>query len=154
MPQKGIHIKALILLIVFSLNTIVSFACSLGGLFHSFHHHTSSSASTKQHGHHHQKEGHHHDHSSTSHHHEEKKSNKPADDCCSKNVVQLDKVEKAASRAIEAPDTAFLTSFLITYSSLFYQLPTEGKTVYPDYVRWRIPSTIQDLRIVIQSFQI
>ena len=154
MPRKGTHIKAIVLLIVFSLNTVVSFACSLGGLFHSFHHHPSSATATEERGHHHHEEGHHHDQSNTAHHHEEHAPDKPADDCCSKNVVPLDKVEKAASRAIEAPDAAFLTSFLITYSSLFLQLPTEDKTVYPGYVRWRIPSTIQDLRIVIQSFQI
>jgi hypothetical protein len=154
MRSTANHSKAIFLLLVFSLNTVVSFACSLGGLFHSFHHHTNYAASAHSHGHHQQKEGHHHDHGNTSHHQEEQAPEKPADDCCSKNVVQLDKVEKATSKVIEAPGVVFSTLFLLSYTSLFSQLPPEGTLNYPSFIRWRLPTTIQDLRIVIQSFQI
>jgi hypothetical protein len=151
MPQKGNHIKALFLLVVFSLNTLVSFACSLGGFFHSFHH-SASSAVEGQHGHHPHKEGHQH-HGNASHH-DSKPSEKPDDDCCSKNLVTIEKVEKAISRTIQAPEATFLASFLTAFSSLFALLPAEESLPSPDSVRWRIPATIQDLRIVIQSFQI
>jgi hypothetical protein len=152
MPQKGNHIKALFLLVVFSLNTLVSFACSLGGFFHSFHHSASSSAVEGQHGHHPHKEGHQH-HGNASHY-DSKPSEKPDDDCCSKNLVTIEKVEKAISRTIQAPEATFLASFLTAFSSLFALLPAEESLPSPDSVRWRIPATIQDLRIVIQSFQI
>lgn len=151
MPQKGVYIKAMFLLIVFSLNTVVSFACSLGGFFHTLHHAT---ASVKEHnGHHPPKEEHqHHDHSTS--HHDSQPSEKEDDNCCSKNVIAIEKAEKAVSRTIQAPDAVFLTSFLTAYSSLFSSLPAEESTAYPPIVRWRLPATIQDLRIVIQSFQI
>lgn len=143
----------MVLLLVFSLNTVVSFACSLGGIFHTFHHH---SATQKQpsHGQHQPQEGHHHDHGTPSHQHDNKGSEKPADDCCSKNVVVLEKMEKAVSRTVQAPDAVFLTLFLTSFSTLFSLFPSEEKTLYPDRARWRPPVTIQDLRIVIQSFQI
>lgn len=144
----------MVLLLVFSLNTAVSFACSLGGIFHAFHHQTRSAEQKNGHRHHNHQEGHQHGHGGKSYQHEEQPSSQPDDDCCSRNVVEVEKLEKAVSRTIQAPDAVFLTSFLSACSSLFSHLPVEGKTHYPNSIRWRLPATIQDLRIVIQSFQI
>lgn len=146
---KRTYYKALLLLIVFSMNTMVSFACSFSSLFHEFHHHNSSVTVSHQHNdgvkHAHKHNGHHHDTSDS-----EKKSQK---DCCSESVVAVEKVEKAVSRSIEAPSAFFLKALLASYTDLF-KLITEPKVVTKHYNRWRVPTTIQDLRIVIQSFQI
>jgi hypothetical protein len=147
--EKRTYYKAWLLLIVFSLNTVVSFACSFSSLFHGFHHHNSSVTLAHQH-----KDGTQHEHKHAGHHHDEKDSTKDdKKDCCSQSVVAVEKVEKAMSRSIEAPNTVFLTAFIASYTYLF-NLVAVPKAVTPHYERWRVPTTIQDLRIVIQSFQI
>ncbi len=156
--KKGTYYKALFLLLVFSLNTMVSFACSFSSFFHGFHHHKSS-ATTIEHKHsgshhdsHDQKNK--HDHGIQSEHkHESGSPNNSKDDCCSKSVIKIEKVEKAISRTIEVPHTIFVASLFATYVKLF-SLQDLKKTFFPDYIRWQHTATIQDLRIVIQSFQI
>ncbi len=155
---KRTYYKALVLLIVFSLNTVVSFACSFSNLFHGFHHHKSS-ATTVEHKHsgsHHdshvQKNKHEHGNQSE-HNHDSGSSKSTKDDCCSGSVVGIEKVEKALSRTIEAPHAIFITSLFAAYAKLF-SLPTIERILFPKSIRWRLPATIQDLRIVIQSFQI
>lgn len=131
----------------------------MNGLFHSFHHtHTSTGKASHRHenGHgqkHDHKKSDQHKHGDNAHH-DEQNSENSADDCCSKNVVEVEKVEKSVSRTIDAPDVTFLTSFILSYSSLFSVFPSQDKSQAPDDVRWRFPATIQNLRIVIQSFQI
>ncbi len=155
---KRTYYKALVLLIVFSLNTVVSFACSFSNLFHGFHHHKSS-ATTVEHkhsGNHHDShvQKNKHDHGIQSEHkHESGSPNNSKDDCCSKSVIKIEKVEKAISRTIEVPHTIFVASLFATYVKLF-SLQDLKKTFFPDYIRWQHTATIQDLRIVIQSFQI
>jgi hypothetical protein len=133
------------------LNTVVSFACSLGGFFHSFHH-SVSSAVKEQPGHHLHKEE--HQHHGNALHQDSKPAEKPDDDCCSINLVTIEGVEKAVSRTIQAPEATFLVSFLTAFSSLFALFAAEASLPSPYSIRWRLPATIQDLRIVIQSFQI
>ena len=147
---KGTYYKAILLLIIFSLNTVVSFACSFGGMFHEFHHKSSSTTEAK----HSQHDGHKHDHSKSSEH--KQNSDNPGDskdNCCSLSVVEMQKLDKSISRSIEAPNLIFITSFVAAYPECF-SLPEFQQTIYPDFVRWRPPATIQDLRIIIQSFQI
>jgi hypothetical protein len=153
---KRTYFKALFLAIVFSLNTVVSFACSFSPLFHGMHHHKADVATDKHSGNpHSQGETAEHHHGSKAEHQHDDHSSKDSkdDDCCSEFVVEIEKAEKAVSKTIEAPNAIFATSFLSSYSQLFL-LSTTGDTSFPHYVRWRLPATIQDLRIVIQSFQI
>jgi hypothetical protein len=163
--NKGTYYKALLLLGVFSLNTLVSFACSFSIYFHSFHHHNSPSPASegqaeKGHPHHGVDSKHDHSHghdahqhgNGTEHHSPDKEI--PKDDCCSSSTVQVEKLEKSVSRSIEAPNAVFLTLFLTVYASLYLpELPVNSTSI-PSYIRWRFPATIQNLRIVIQSFQI
>ncbi len=151
---KGIYNKALILLTVFSMNTGVSFACSFSNFFHERHHHKSGNTEHKDLNHthsHSDKNSHQHDAGNVKHHSASSKKSK--DDCCSSSVVAIEKVDKSVSRTIEAPYLVFTALVLSTYSVLS-TVDSEQKTFFPDNVRWRIPATIQDLRIVIQSFQI
>lgn len=139
------------MLLVFSSNTVISFACSYSSFFHSFHHHKTSANATHKHA----DTKHKHDHSS-SHHAELPNDDEQKENCCSNIVVQLQKVEKAISRNIDAPNAAssplFLSGYLLAFIDLFH--PDLQRNISTHEIRWRPPATIQDLRIVIQSFQI
>ena len=160
---KRTYYKALVLMVVFSLNTVVSFACSLSDLFHNFHHHHSAAKIEDHHGGHNHSHGkmHHHSHEKAgSHDHGNNPLEKPdqntthsKDDCCSNSVVQMQQVEKAISRIIDAPTVDFVESLSASYYHLSFNTPQQ-ETKIPGNIRWRYPTTIQDLRIVIQSFQI
>jgi hypothetical protein len=155
---KRTYYKALPLLIIFSLNTVVSFACSFSSLFHGFHHQNSSST-TIEHKHsanHHDPQGEKkkHDHGDQPNHkHDSGSSSNSKDDCCSSAVVQIEKLEKAVSRTIEAPHAIFVASLFAVYEKLSF-LSGLKNTFFPDHVRWRFSATIPDIRIAIQSFQI
>jgi hypothetical protein len=146
-------IKAFILLLVFAFNTIVAFACSSSGAFHRFHHDSDMQTESKgEPGDHHK--GHHEDADQPDKgHNHEKHTDDGEDNCCSKSAVSFQKADKSPSRTIEAPSSGFVSAFFVTYLS--YSLGAFKEcTVFPPHVRWRSPATIQDLRIVIQSFQI
>jgi hypothetical protein len=153
---KQTYYKAWFLLIVFSLNSIISFACSLSSLFHGFHHHSITTEHNNEQiiGHHHSldKSGeHHHDQEQGG---EQSQSPSSSEDCCSKSLVEVEKVDKSISRTIQLPEINIFTSFFLAYTPCFLWHGTEEKTFLTYHVRWRPPATIQDLRIVIQSFQI
>lgn len=153
---KRTYFKALLLTLVFSLNTIVSFACSFSNLLHGIHHHETATAPAAEHQHshnHHSSGSDKHEHDDQQHQHSAGTSREAKDDCCSESVVEIEKVEKAVSRSIEAPQALFIASFFATYASLF-QIDTIEDASIPTYIRWRLSATIPDLRIVIQSFQI
>ena len=144
------YYKSFFLLLLFSSNTVISFACSYSSLFHSSHHHKAQSQST----HHHKDQQHKHDHSAN-HHEPADKKDESKENCCSTAVLKLQKVDKEISRSIDAPTTG--TAFAILSIALFQQvdlLPSALKQYLSHAIRWRSPTTIQDLRIVIQSFQI
>ena len=145
---KATYFKALLLLIAFSMSTVVGFACSLSDLFHEFHHH--NSPATKAHKHKDQNE-HVHDHSGS--HHDNNPNEEKKDNCCSQSLVELQKVEKSISRSIEAPNLHLALFLKSTYNEVFCFQPEEN-TIFTPNIRRRAPTTIQDLRIVIQSFQI
>jgi hypothetical protein len=147
--KKRTYFKALLLVIVFSLNTVISFACSFSSLFHGVHHHNSSVAAPDKHN---GSVAHTHNHEAQPHKKTDSKEEQKGD-CCSTSIVEVEKTDKSVSRTIEAPDTLFLAAFIATYSSLLDYFTVE-RTVKPHWDRWRPPATIQDIRIVIQSFQI
>jgi hypothetical protein len=154
--SKQTYYKALLLLIVFSLNTVVSFACSFGGVFHNFHHGGSAAIEHKEssNGKHDHGTAHKHDHSKrTEHDHETDPSGDKKDNCCSDEVTVLQKLDKSVSRNIDAPHLNFITVFIASYLELF-SFHAGKQDFQPHKIRWRPPATIQDLRIVIQSFQI
>jgi len=157
MAIKGTYYKALLLVTVFSMNTVISFACSFSDLFHGFHHQKTTQVLEHKHAgsqHHAEDKAHKHNHDAASNgDHYSGTSKESKDDCCSGSVVEIQKVEKAVSRSIEAPQAIFITSFFTAYVSLF-SLQTVEKILFPPNSRWRVNATIQNLRIVIQSFQI
>ena len=145
------YYKAFFLLLLFSSNTMISFACSYSSLFHSSHHHKTQSQSSHQH----KDQQHKHDHSG-SHHQPADQKEGPTENCCSTAVIKLQKVDKEISRVIDAPSGthtfAFLPVGLFQDAEWLPATSTHQRSFHA--IRWRFPTTIQNLRIVIQSFQI
>lgn len=157
---------------VFALNTVVGFACSVGvdmG-FNSKHHHDDEATEAvvhihkdgKRHIHHEKKEGHHHDkkegyNHDKSHHHDQvsnhHQSGNEEGNCCNDKVLTFHQVDKAVPASVTLIHPVFLTAFAATYYS-FYLFPHTNviRDIKP-FVRSYHPP-IPDIRIAIQSFQI
>ena len=158
--QRSNIIRALFLLIVFSLNTVVGFACSIGidlG-YNSSHHQPSSSPPTeKTHSH---KAKHKHSHG-VSHHDSDKHkmasrtAKDTQDDCCANDVtkfIQLDKSVVKSNLNLKAP------TFLVAFTSIFIQPSLNENNLANSarlhHVRRSCFIYDTDIRIAIQSFQI
>jgi hypothetical protein len=132
------------------MNTVISSACSLSTVFHKAHH----NAELASHHHHSEKTVPHH--STEKHNHSGSKESSSKEDCCSKSVIQFEKLDKVPAKTVVLSSAAFvlmmgaLTDFIPAV--LIPSITSER--IFIDYVRWRPPATIQDLRIVMQSFQI
>ena len=160
--QQKNRIKAFILLSVFSLNTVVGFACSVGvdmG-FNSKHHHDEEAtkgvvhihADGKKHVHYEKKENHNND---KSHHNKDKNHHKSKDDkdnCCNDQVLKFEQLDKSFPQSAKI----IHPTFLIAHFDAFYDssLPDPGiiKNI-KQFVRSYHPP-ISNIRIAIQSFQI
>ncbi|MBO9202601.1 MULTISPECIES: hypothetical protein [Niastella] len=156
--NSTIQLKAIFLLIVFSLNTIIGFACSVGldmG-FNSRHHHHNG----KSNNHHHQKSNQHH-HVLGSHTTKSQpvgeiiKSGAPeTGNCCNDDATQLSQSDKllvnAINSSIEMPVALIALHFLYLSSHLSSLNPeiTKIQDVRPYILNSR------GIRVSIQSFQI
>lgn len=160
----SIQFKAAFLLLVFALNTIVGFACSVGvdmG-FNSKHHHEEEATEASVHVHkdgkkhiHQEKNGSHsHD---TSHQFEEANNfeNSKSDEgnCCTGKVKQFQELDKTipASQGIVHP--IFFTAFVAVYYNITLLPHADIVRDIKPFVRSYHPP-IPDIRIAIQSFQI
>ena len=153
--QKN-RIKALFLLAVFSFNTVVGFACSVGvdmG-FNSTHHHADEAteavihihADGKKHIHHEKKSSHDHNKS----HHPGDANDK--DNCCNNQVLKFEQLDKSVPAGVSLIHPIFLNTFFDVYYSV--ALPsTDIVRDIKQFVRSYHPP-ISDIRISIQSFQI
>ena len=164
--RKKYKIIAAFLLTVFSLNTVVGFACSVGidmG-YNSKHHHDEAITEAteavvhvhkdgKEHIHYEKKNGHDH---SKSHHHDQvskdAKSNDEKDNCCNDEVLQIQQLDKSVPQSLNIIHPVFLTAFF----DAFYNVPLPSFDIVKDikqFVRSYHPP-ISNIRIAIQSFQI
>lgn len=156
------------LLIVFSLNMVVSFACSVSSSVHNSHHSEKSSGTQSHerkgnHGHSHGSD-HKHNHDIThrhthdadhkhSHHDDGNKENEDGN-CCSGDVIKLQQSDRSIARSIDVPEQTTLFVAHDFLSSIDHFLLTITRDKYlPQHLRWP-PATIPDIRIAIQSFQI
>ena len=145
---------------MFSLNTVVGFACALGmDMEFNSQHHENADAIAHQH-----EEGtpsHHHDNSSGSHHHDDmdnhpqqsKSEQNKKDNCCNDNVIKFEQLDKSITNAVKVTfnSTVFAAlvhvlyfSDIVSASQVTHQLPI---------ARWCFPAP-PDIRVSIQSFQI
>ena len=160
--QRKNKIKAFTLLVVFSLNTIVGFACSIGidmGYNSKHHQHGSSHSTSKPHSH---KHGHKHSHGTSHKHSHQHKHTDPSgaakntqDDCCANGVtkfIQLDKSVVKTNLNLQVP------TFLVALASIFIQPSPNENNLANTFgllpVRRSCSIYDTDIRIAIQSFQI
>jgi len=143
----SIQLKAAFLLIIFSFNMVVGFACAIGvdmG-FNTSHHHEEEATEIHVHAdgkkHHHEKQEHKHT-----------DSNKK-DDCCNDKVLKISQTDKAVPQAAKLLNPIFFTAFVATYYNINIAYPSQVNTSSKYFVRQHHPP-IPDIRIAIQSFQI
>ena len=144
--KTTIQLKAIFLLIVFSLNTVIGFACSVG---------VNMGFSGKSHHHHGKSHHHHHAHADS---HKAKSINKSgatkAENCCSDDATRLSQSDKVLVNVIysgiEVPVTLIALHFLYISSHLssFNSEITKIQEVRPYVLNSR------GIRVSIQSFQI
>ena len=148
----SIQIKAAFLILVFSINTIVGFACALGvdmG-FNTTHHHDEEIAETV-HVHANGKKHIHHEEANEDHH--KKKSTDGNDNCCNKHVTKFSTLDKSVPQSVNLPRSIFFTAFV----SAFYTVDIFSFSQSTPNIKYFIRShhpPIPDIRIAIQSFQI
>lgn len=159
-----IKLKAAFLLMVFALNTVVGFACSVGvdmG-FNSKHHHDEEATEAvvhvhkdgKKHVHSEKKEKHNHD---KSHHYDQVNGNhnsgEDKDGCCNDKVRSFEQLDKSVPNSLNIIHPVFFTAFLASYYDINLLPYSNVVTDKKQFVRSYHPP-IPDIRIAIQSFQI
>lgn len=146
---KSIQLKAAFLLIVFSLNTVIGFACAVGlDMGFNSHHHKEAKLLIVETSHHHSKINNHHEDALKDNH-----QSKDTDNCCHDKVIKIDQVAKAIPQSFSV-SVNFL--FLSTFASTFYNINLLN-SLADTYTRYFVRShhpPIPDIRIAIQSFQI
>ena len=144
----SIQLKAVLLLVVFGLNTVIGLACALGvdmGFNSSYHDEEAAKVDVLADGkmHNHEKESH-----SYSQKHKDKKDN-----CCNDSLAKLSLADKSVPQSTTIINPVFLTTFITAYCNIDILYPSQvsGSTKY--FVRSYHPP-ITDIRLAIQSFQI
>lgn len=139
---------------VFSLNTLIGFACAVGldmG-FNSHHHEESPMSSTEHHAH---DRSHHHDntpeHDEADIHHHTSSSDK--DNCCNDGVMKFQQLDKNVAISFSLISPVFFTSFLASFYNIDILSSNNRISSIKYFVRQHHPP-IPDIRIAIQSFQI
>jgi len=152
--NKPIQLKAVFLLIVFSLNTMIGFACAVRVNLgthtkhsHTHHHHGNG---VKNHSHHHDESEAHH------HHHDHKKTSNTAgedDNCCTGKVSQLSQTDKLPAQTIYSgiPVPVTLAPLHFLYRVF---LPAITPEINKIQVARPYTLTSRGIRVSIQSFQI
>lgn len=157
MIRRSIQFKAAFLMVVFSLNTVIGFACAVGidmG-FNTSHHHDEEATKTSIHVHAdgkkhiHHEAAKHHDETDKDHHKSDGKNN-----CCNDKVIKFNEVDKSASHSLNTSiNPAFFTTFLASFYSINVLYTSYINTGINYFVRSYHPP-ISDIRIKVQSFQI
>lgn len=159
--RRSIQFKAAFLIIVFSLNTMIGFACAVGidmG-FNSSHHHEEEATEAvvhvhkdgKKHVHHEMKEHNKsHPHDQVSNH----KEQNGKDNCCNDKVIKFNEVDKSTSHSLNTSiSPIFFTTFLASFYSIHIFYTSYIGTGIKYFVRSYHPP-ISDIRLAIRSFQI
>ena len=147
-----IQVKAIVLFIVFSLNTVVGFACSMGlEMGFNSHHHDEESSIIPEHSH---TAGHSHSHGiKTSSHHDNKEPGHGKDNCCNNDVIKFNQLDKACAQSINGINVFSFDALITTFYNINILTSFKAATSIRYFVRNYHPP-IPDIRIAIQSFQI
>lgn len=152
------RIKALFLLIVFSMNTIAGFACSAGlDMGYNKHHHEKGGAGGHHHSGHKHSHKYGHAHGSRTHGADHMSTAKPlADkDCCSNDVASFTLLDKALAHVNYQlnPPISSLDFTVPYYIQLERPVSLEVNSRF-QFVRRSCTISGADVRVAIQSFQI
>jgi hypothetical protein len=158
----SIRLKAVFLLTVFALNTVIGFACAIGVnmVFNSNHHHGEAEetgavahvhADGKRHIHQEEAENHkpHHHHNDVANH---KHSNSEGG-CCNDKVIKFGQLDKATSQNLAYVSPVFFTAFVSVFYNTGILYLSRAAPSLEYFARGHHPP-IPDIRIAIQSFQI
>jgi hypothetical protein len=144
---ESIQLKAAFLLIVFSLNMVVGFVCSVSaGMDFNSHHHEDQKA-TEVHAH---SNGEKHPHEKEGH---EQPHDEDKDNCCNDSVLKIAQADKVIPQAAKRVSPAFFTTFIATSYNPHISDPSQVSISNEYFVKWHPPPN-SDTRIFIQSFQI
>lgn len=162
MHQQKTKIKAAILLLVFALNTVVSFACSVGLLDFSKEHHKHDATHSHDKANNHEITSHHHDENVdlTNHQHLDSDNNytqsEEENNCCSDDVVKVSTLDKAVTTVNQNPLPLPVEVMAAIYAYIlpdYYSQKLLVKPKPPFDRSWDL-SDHTNIRIAIQSFQI
>ena len=152
-----IQLKAAFLLIVFSLNTVIGFACAIGidmGYNSKPHHNDDEATEAAIHVHADGKK-HNHDNEAANNGHkaDAHKSSDGKDNCCDDQVTKFSLLDKSVPQSLSlAVNPIFLTAFISFYNiDILVASQITKSTKY--FVRGHHPP-IPDILIAIQRFQI
>jgi hypothetical protein len=158
----SIQFKAAFLIMIFSLNTVVGFACAVGVDMGFNANHPRDEKATeavvhvhkdgKKHIHQEKKDSHSHD--KTNHHDEASSPDKSKDgNCCNDKVRNFEQLDKLIPTAKSIIKPVFFAAFVATYYQIHIPPYTDIVKDVKPFVRSHHPP-IPDIRIAIQSFQI
>ena len=148
-----IQIKAALLLLIFSLNTIIGFACAVGvDMGFNSQHHTKKREPAKLHVHADGKK-HQHGGKAASHHERTNKDNREKDGCCSDAVIKLSQTDKSVPQLSAVVNPVFFTFFIASFYIHDISCSSQVTNTVKYFVSGHHPP-FPDIRIAIQSFQI
>ena len=168
MIEKKNRIKAVFLLLVFSLNTMAGFACSVGLdlYYNSDHHKQGFDTPVKSHTHesnhkHTNKSSHKHSPAATHKHshtsigmHNADTQEKDRDDCCTDEVTKFAQLDKSITNQFQLHVPAFIKIILDFYSFSLQSVQSISVNSNFQFLRRSCSIYDTDIRITIQSFQI
>jgi hypothetical protein len=137
----SIQYKATFLLIVFSLNMIIGFACAIGiDMGFNTLHHEETEVIAHEGSHHHEADSHH-------------KSKGCKGNCCNDHVIKFSQVDKSLPQSFVSFNTIFFTTLISTFYNIDVLHISKAIANIRYFARSHHPP-IPDIRIAIQSFQI
>ena len=146
----SIQLKAVLLLVVFGLNTVVGFACAMGvNMGFNGHHHDEEATAVSVHIHADGKK-HHHDNRTNNHQHSSKKGK---GNCCNNEVAKFSQVDKSIPPSNTNINPLFFTLFVSSIFDFSVSCTSQVNASSKYFARNYHPP-IPDIRIAIQSFQI
>ena len=140
--NMSIQLKAAFLMIVFSMNMIIGFACAIGiDMFFNTSHHEETEITAGE-------GSHHHDEADKDH-----KSKDSKDNCCNDQVIKFSRVDKSLSHGFAGLSAIFFTTLVSSFYNIDI-LHTFKASANIKYFVLGYHPPIPDIRIAIRSFQI
>ncbi len=147
--SRTIQFKAVFLMIVFSLNTVIGFACAVGlDMGFNSHHHGEDESIVAKTSNHHKLKHHTNEEENTLH-----KTPNRKDDCCNGSVLKFNQLDKSVPGFVNIVNPIFVTALISAFYNIDFSLYI-GKRTSNKYIARSHHPPIPDIRIAIQSFQI